>query len=89
MTYIDAQNLTTFSNASADLLTRTQRLEVNDTNEQMKKALNSVESTSNCDATVIEHASAVISNKGGTISCPETGVSLIVPEGAISDGVCF
>lgn len=41
------------------------------------------------DATVIEHASGVIDARGGMLSCPETGVSLIIPEGAIDEGVGF
>uniref|UniRef100_A0A915PNM0 Tight junction protein ZO-1 n=1 Tax=Setaria digitata TaxID=48799 RepID=A0A915PNM0_9BILA len=39
------------------------------------------------NATVIEHATGLIDVRGGRLSCPKTGVSLIIPEGAISEGV--
>lgn len=38
-------------------------------------------------ATIIEHVSDVVDAGGGTLNCPQSGVMLIIPEGAIKDGV--
>lgn len=47
----------------------------------------SKEKTEEDDATIIEHVSDVIGSGGGTLNCPESGVMLIIPEGAIKEGV--
>ncbi|KHN81113.1 Tight junction protein ZO-3 [Toxocara canis] len=39
------------------------------------------------EATVIEHVSQVVDSNGCTLSCPESGVMLIIPKGAIGEGV--
>uniref|UniRef100_A0A915BRN7 Tight junction protein ZO-3 n=1 Tax=Parascaris univalens TaxID=6257 RepID=A0A915BRN7_PARUN len=39
------------------------------------------------EATVIEHVSQVVDSNGCTLSCPESGVMLIIPKGAIDEGV--
>ncbi|VDK48397.1 unnamed protein product [Anisakis simplex] len=39
------------------------------------------------ETTVIEHVSQVVDSSGCTLSCPESGVMLIIPEGAINEGV--
>ncbi|VDM98934.1 unnamed protein product [Thelazia callipaeda] len=38
------------------------------------------------DTTIIEHITDIIGARGGTLNCPKTGVSLIIPEGAINEG---
>lgn len=43
--------------------------------------------STDANATVIEHATGMIDIRGGKLSCPKTGVSLIIPEGAINEGV--
>lgn len=48
-----------------------------------KEAVTSTDS----NATVIEHATRMIDFRGGILGCPKTGVSLIIPEGAIDEGV--
>lgn len=45
------------------------------------------ETNTDSDATVIEHATGMIDIRGGRLNCPKTGVSLIIPEGAIDEGV--
>ncbi|CAG9539268.1 unnamed protein product [Cercopithifilaria johnstoni] len=52
-------------------------------NGTTKETIKSVDS----NATVIEHATGMIDIRGGRLSCPKTGVSLIIPEGAISEGI--
>uniref|UniRef100_A0A0N5A8Y0 Tight junction protein ZO-1 n=1 Tax=Syphacia muris TaxID=451379 RepID=A0A0N5A8Y0_9BILA len=39
------------------------------------------------DATIIEHVLDVVDSGGGTLNCPQSGVMLIIPEGAIKEGV--
>lgn len=39
------------------------------------------------EPTVIEHVSSVVDSSGGTISCPQSGAMLIIPNGAINEGV--
>ncbi|VDK87870.1 unnamed protein product, partial [Onchocerca ochengi] len=39
------------------------------------------------NATIIEQSTAMIDARGGRLSCPKTGVSLIIPEGAINEGI--
>uniref|UniRef100_A0AAF5Q0W3 Uncharacterized protein n=2 Tax=Wuchereria bancrofti TaxID=6293 RepID=A0AAF5Q0W3_WUCBA len=43
--------------------------------------------TSSDNATVIEQSTGIIDARGGRLSCPKAGVSLIIPEGAINEGV--
>ncbi len=44
--------------------------------------------TESCDGqTVISHVSNVIDSMGGVLHCADTGVSIIVPPGAIQDGI--
>ncbi|VDN85785.1 unnamed protein product, partial [Brugia pahangi] len=43
--------------------------------------------SSDPNATVIEHSTAIIDARGGRLNCPKTGVSLIIPEGAINEGI--
>lgn len=45
------------------------------------------DTSTDTNATVIEHATGMIDIRGGRLSCPNTGVSLIIPEGAIDEGV--
>ncbi|EFO28081.2 hypothetical protein LOAG_00393 [Loa loa] len=52
-------------------------------NDATKDAITSTDS----NATVIEHATGMIDVRGGRLSCPKTGVSLIIPEGAINEGI--
>uniref|UniRef100_A0A0R3RV22 PDZ domain-containing protein n=1 Tax=Elaeophora elaphi TaxID=1147741 RepID=A0A0R3RV22_9BILA len=66
----------------------------NDLNSQMDRIASEDNDTTketntstDSNATVIEHATGIIDIRGGRLSCPKTGVSLIIPEGAINEGV--
>ncbi|KAK0425013.1 hypothetical protein QR680_008982 [Steinernema hermaphroditum] len=53
------------------------------TNNDLSVTTDSASSGAN-GITVIEHVSDVVDRRGATVRCPESGVELIVPEGAIS-----
>ncbi|VDK88606.1 unnamed protein product [Litomosoides sigmodontis] len=65
-------------NAPADCIT----CEDSDSTKEITRS-----TCTDANATVIEHATGVIDIRGGILSCPKTGVSLSVPEGAINEGV--
>uniref|UniRef100_A0A0N5A4W5 Tight junction protein ZO-1 n=1 Tax=Parastrongyloides trichosuri TaxID=131310 RepID=A0A0N5A4W5_PARTI len=48
-------------------------------------AINSNNSNKKIEPTVIEHISGVIDSTGGKLLCPESGVELIIPPGAIQN----